>query len=130
MLATSTARAVALGLVTNDQRHPEGGAEQLLGDHPFLRTGRDDLTLSQQQCVGEARRDLLDVVGDQDRGRCELVAGQHGERGDQVLASAEVESCCGLVRSEERRVGKECVRPFRSRWSPYHKEKKYRQGNK
>src|SRR3546814_15507605 len=24
------------------------------------------------------------------------------------------------VRSEERRVGKECVRPCRSRWSPYH----------
>src|SRR3546814_21198386 len=25
-----------------------------------------------------------------------------------------------LTRSEERRVGKECVRPCRSRWSPYH----------
>src|SRR3546814_15807364 len=27
-------------------------------------------------------------------------------------------------RSEERRVGKECVSPFRSRWSPYHLKKK------
>src|SRR3546814_12173898 len=27
-------------------------------------------------------------------------------------------------RSEERRVGKECVRTCRSRWSPYHKKKK------
>src|SRR3546814_13373132 len=26
----------------------------------------------------------------------------------------------GQVRSEERRVGKECVRTCRSRWSPYH----------
>src|SRR3546814_18689436 len=26
----------------------------------------------------------------------------------------------GLVRSDERRVGKECVSPCRSRWSPYH----------
>src|SRR3546814_18536341 len=26
--------------------------------------------------------------------------------------------------SEERRVGKECVRKCRSRWSPYHKKKK------
>src|SRR3546814_12802100 len=26
----------------------------------------------------------------------------------------------GLFRSEERRVGKECVRTCRSRWSPYH----------
>src|SRR3546814_20334295 len=29
----------------------------------------------------------------------------------------------GNVRSEERRVGKECVSTCRSRWSPYHKKK-------
>src|SRR3546814_14949721 len=28
------------------------------------------------------------------------------------------------TRSEERRVGKECVSPCRSRWSPYHSQKK------
>src|SRR3546814_14028169 len=28
------------------------------------------------------------------------------------------------TRSEERRVGKECVSTCRSRWSPYHKKKK------
>src|SRR3546814_11578175 len=28
------------------------------------------------------------------------------------------------MRSEERRVGKECVSPGRSRWSPYHEKKK------
>src|SRR3546814_13905199 len=28
------------------------------------------------------------------------------------------------LRSEERRVGKECVSTCRSRWSPYHKKKK------
>ena len=33
-----------------------------------------------------------------------------GEPGDEVLGD----------RSEERRVGKECVNPCRSRWSPYH----------
>src|SRR6188508_3646552 len=27
-------------------------------------------------------------------------------------------------RSEERRVGKECIEPCRSRWSPYHEKKK------
>src|SRR3546814_16383050 len=27
---------------------------------------------------------------------------------------------CSALRSEERRVGKECVRTCRSRWSPYH----------
>src|SRR3546814_19149250 len=29
-----------------------------------------------------------------------------------------------MVRSEERRVGKECVSTCRSRWSPYHYKKK------
>ena len=27
---------------------------------------------------------------------------------------------CKMMRSEERRVGKECSEPCRSRWSPYH----------
>src|SRR3546814_5039880 len=31
---------------------------------------------------------------------------------------------CGAARSEERRVGKECVRTCRSRWSPYPYKKK------
>src|SRR3546814_14509195 len=31
---------------------------------------------------------------------------------------------CVSVRSEERRVGKECVSTCRSRWSPYHEKKK------
>src|SRR3546814_16682760 len=30
------------------------------------------------------------------------------------------EQILGLLRSEERRVGKECVSTCRSRWSPYH----------
>src|SRR3546814_20798075 len=33
------------------------------------------------------------------------------------------------VRSEERRVGKECVSTCRSRWSPYHKKKKTKTKN-
>ena len=28
--------------------------------------------------------------------------------------------CLTYARSEERRVGKECSEPCRSRWSPYH----------
>src|SRR3546814_11927733 len=31
---------------------------------------------------------------------------------------------CNAPRSEERRVGTECVSTCRSRWSPYHKKKK------
>ena len=37
-----------------------------------------------------------------------------------VEALAEQGLGCGLLRSEERRVGKECLRLCRSRWSPYH----------
>src|SRR3712207_8053804 len=46
------------------------------------------------------------------------VGGQRsGEDADQGLPEAECEPLCRpRVRSEERRVGKEC----RSRWSPYH----------
>src|SRR3546814_17790458 len=33
------------------------------------------------------------------------------------------------VRSEERRVGKECVSTCRSRWSPYHSKNKKKQNN-
>src|SRR3546814_18830790 len=34
-----------------------------------------------------------------------------------------------LARSEERRVGKECVSTCRSRWSPYHYKKKNKEIN-
>src|SRR3546814_13982964 len=34
------------------------------------------------------------------------------------------------VRSEERRVGKECVSTCRSRWPPYHHKKKIHQDHK
>src|SRR3546814_10822652 len=44
--------------------------------------------------------------------------------GEQVVVSAnfliDAESNLQAARSEERRVGKECVSTCRSRWSPYH----------
>src|SRR3546814_15101566 len=39
--------------------------------------------------------------------------------------AGELTAVCVLARSEERRVGKECVSTCRSRWSPYHQKKKY-----
>src|SRR3546814_14594675 len=44
---------------------------------------------------------------------------QHGFNDNQALADA-VCFCLTQKRSEERRVGKECVSTCRSRWSPYH----------
>src|SRR3546814_4634256 len=43
-----------------------------------------------------------------------LVGGRPG------MISAATAAIAVLVRSEERRVGKECVSTCRSRWSPYH----------
>src|SRR3546814_18144575 len=41
-----------------------------------------------------------------------------------VLRSTKLFAAKSLGRSEERRVGKECVSTCRSRWSPYHYKKK------
>src|SRR3546814_11946811 len=55
-------------------------------------------------------------------GCCEAVR----ERGGAGMVSQLVGQCrqhggvASLLRSEERRVGKECVSTCRSRWSPYH----------
>src|SRR3546814_19473789 len=43
--------------------------------------------------------------------------------------SAKVLDELTIERSEERRVGKECVSTCSSRWSPYHKKKKNRTKN-
>src|SRR3546814_1780297 len=45
------------------------------------------------------------------------LAEQHRAGVPQVAADGRL---VGRMRSEERRVGKECVSPCRSRWSPYH----------
>src|SRR3546814_10991832 len=54
-----------------------------------------------------------------------LEAFVRGLRGGVVLVSHDREFLAR--RSEERRVGKECVSTCRSRWSPYHSKKKYKQ---
>src|SRR3546814_19445023 len=40
------------------------------------------------------------------------------------VETVEIALPCRRLRSEERRVGQECVSTCRSRWSPYHKKKK------
>src|SRR3546814_13033629 len=45
--------------------------------------------------------------------------GGEGGQGDSVVGGGD-----DIIRSEERRVGKEGVSTCRSRWSPYHKKKK------
>src|SRR3546814_12548844 len=55
----------------------------------------------------ESGRDLRSQIADGFFGR--VVEGVHLDLFDHLL-----------IRSEERRVGKECVSTCRSRWSPYH----------
>src|SRR3546814_14501017 len=58
----------------------------------------------------------------------------HPDIMDEIAAIAELHhlphqprrgEMIAIVRSEERRVGKECVSTCRSRWSPYHEKKKH-----
>src|SRR3546814_11303994 len=49
------------------------------------------------------------------------IAAEVGDRAESFAEAARAfSSCASAQRSEERRVGKECVSTFRSRWSPYH----------
>ena len=46
--------------------------------------------------------------------------GGRRELDDRTAPMAGLVATFVFLRSEERRVGKECVQPCRSRWSPYH----------
>ena len=53
---------------------------------------------------------------------CEQITPEGEAAGNTVLALDAVDAGVGdtVLRSEERRVGKECTSVCRSRWSPYH----------
>src|SRR3546814_5906003 len=61
-----------------------------------------------------ARRDAVQAGGDADAHAAGRVLGRK-PRDLQLLE----QHAAALLRSEERRVGKECVSTCRSRWSPY-----------
>src|SRR3546814_17562782 len=75
------------------------------------------------------------IVTGSSRGIGRAIAEAYAEAGARVVISSRKQSACDTVaetinarygeeraiaRSEERRVGKECVSTCRSRWSPYH----------
>src|SRR3546814_13206938 len=81
------------------------GLAELRRDRPIIeQVGRDE---------GAVRVDQRDRVDDPRVGgrRVRIVRGRLGEEAGAKLLD---------MRSEERRVGKECVSTCRSRWSPYH----------
>src|SRR3546814_15380795 len=66
---------------------------------------------------GEPALDIMDMIrcDEQGRGYINILAA------DKLMASPKLYATflLWLLRSEERRVGKECVSTCRSRWSPY-----------
>src|SRR3546814_16868599 len=90
-----------------------------------------DVCSSDLQAIGELDEQHADIVGHRQQElaqilRRALVLGLRLDRrklGDAVDHPRDIgaEQLPDLLRrSEERRVGKECVSTFRSRWSPYH----------
>src|SRR3546814_3497199 len=83
---------------SSDLFDPPGTVAQCESDRS-RHTPADTTAASGEEAVGACRRQPVEQV-------------DHGGR--------RLHDHCGIVRSEERRVGKECVSTCRSRWSTYH----------
>src|SRR3546814_15660707 len=81
-------------------------------------TNRDLAMFAHRHSDGHEQYDaVLGAV----RSSPDLIAlGQDGRGEDRFTSRGMIETEQRLSRSEERRVGKECVSTCRSRWSPYH----------
>src|SRR3546814_19486389 len=110
--------ALAAGLKSHVQSLSRFAGEGLICGN--LRDRRVD-TLQCLLAAGKINR-VRDV-------RADLGAGDRDAQRLGDLAHAQLQRFhrrveCGVDRSEERRVGKGCVRTVISRWSPYHYKKK------
>src|SRR3546814_11072139 len=78
-----------------------------------------------QAGVGQQHQELLAAgTPEQVEVAQRIATGVRDPRQHQVAAGMAVAVVDRLERSEERRVGKECVSTCRSRWSPEHEKKK------
>ena len=102
---------VATVLLVQRQAHPEGRGQLFGVASRRQRARRDDPSGAQQQGVGEARRDLLDVVatpGSWPVSTSSMASDREGR--DEVLAAAEVEPGRRLVEEQQLRVGHQRAR--------------------
>src|SRR3546814_12599070 len=79
------------------------------------RHGKLEIRSSEGEIIREEKR-LKAIAADWDM--LDQAMNAHGK--DRPTSMSMVLSMPGGTRSEERRVGKECVSTCRSRWSPYH----------
>src|SRR3546814_12709347 len=124
------ARLVIAGLVGQDH----AGVQRFLGPRlPARRLGDALRPFVDGQIGADAvagAMGIIDPVGPQilPRQNVELAAaGAAGEAcgGERDMTFQHLgEAAARFERSEERRVGKECVSTCRSRWSPYNEKKK------
>src|SRR3546814_17539686 len=109
-----------------DSRQPT----DLRGSEPVMVAAfiEHDLERSDPQDQ-ENEADLVDHGG---RGGIRLAAQEieHGKAARRGHRHLDEEDPFPAYRSEERRVGKECVSTCRSRWSPYHLKKTRKYHNK
>src|SRR3546814_15250645 len=78
-----------------------------------IRQGAESIT------VHDLTRFMPPEGSDPRRGAVLMLFGED-EHGPELLLTERSHTMRPHPRSEERRVGKECVRTCRSRWSPYH----------
>src|SRR3546814_18063582 len=88
------------------------------------RNGRQSASDIRSQGCGQARS-----VRSPDSGRVPARTASGPVSGGRVRPPRRQGRCGGGVRSEERRVGKECVSTCRSGWSPSHSKKKEKKAN-
>src|SRR3546814_15806475 len=100
--------------------------DQLGGERAALEEPRMPQPFVDAETAGRVARLLLagHLAGTRSRSRAKGEFGSsrrcRGAAGFRPAVSCGVPPLPLPLRSEERRVGKECVTTFRSRWSPYH----------
>src|SRR3546814_20852547 len=91
-------------------------------EHAAGRNAKPVSTLAERALRMERVAALIDalIYTRSRNGKLKLIADYRRTTPDPDRGWALAALTGGLDRSEERRVGKECVRTCRSRWSPYH----------
>src|SRR3546814_11630956 len=90
------------------------GTATITPESPSLTTGRVNVTYTAAGCSGADTVTALVTVDGVTLTAKETITVQPAELGGLAFVSATP----SVIRSEERRVGKECVSTCRSRWSP------------